>query len=60
MILLLVEYGLSCLVALDPVDAHNLDILMEKSGLLDYEVKDTVLYRRIGDAHRKHVVRAAA
>ena len=33
---------------------------MEKSGLLDYEVKDTVLYHRIGDAHRKHVVRTAA
>lgn len=33
---------------------------MEKLRLLHYEVKDTVLYRRIGNAHRKHVVRAAA
>ena len=33
---------------------------MEKSGLLHYQVKDTVLYRRIGNAHRKHVVRTAA
>ena len=33
---------------------------MEKSGLLDYEVKNTVNYRRIGNAHRKHVVRTAA
>ena len=33
---------------------------MEKLRLFHYQVKDTVLYRRIGDAHRKHVVRAAA
>ena len=33
---------------------------MEKFRLFNYEIKDTVLYRRIGNAHRKHVVRAAA
>ena len=33
---------------------------MEQLRLFHYQVQDTVLYRRIGDAHRKHVVRAAA
>ena len=60
MILLLVEYGLAGLVALDPIDVQDLDVLMEKSGLLHYQVKDTVLYLRIGNAHRKYVVRTAA
>lgn len=33
---------------------------MEQLRLFHYQVQDTVLYRRIGDAHRKHIVRAAA
>lgn len=60
MILLPTEYGLTGLVALDPVNVQDLYVLMEKSGLLHYQVQDTVLYRRIGDAHRKHVVSTAA
>ena len=60
MILLSAEYGLAGLVALDPVDVQDLDVLMEKLRFFHYQVKDTVLYRRIGNAHRKHVVRTAA